>query len=349
MAKVPPANGGRPSTTLVSNVARPFVAQTPRASDRFPHGLRDAAAPAYHPPPGTNVPSSPMSPIERPRGSGQTTSRFVRGLAIVAVLALLGGCDSGPTAAPSAGVTPSSTPASPSLPPTMLPSPTVAAAAEFPLAVVTGLTNRKGTISIDELTALADEGDLLVPCGVDVLEPALKQADSCVDANKIRSALEASQKQVALLPPGLVETATKVLPIAGDGPYGLFGPDLFGDPESRALPYPVQGRETVAATLDQAWTAYDASKVWNMTSIGSLCSDRWAAHQAVTLGKGWNWVFGGGTAEYNGRPILNPNKPPVAELAARFSTSASTTATVTFFFLYPGSSHTMASGLDCCR
>jgi hypothetical protein len=115
---------------------------------------------------------------------------------------------------------------------------------------------------------------------------------------------------VALLPPGLVEPATKVLPIAGDGPFGLFGPDLFGDPEARALPYPLTGTMTGDGTLDVAWTAYDPSEVWTMTSIGSLCSDREAAKQAVTRGKGWGWVFGGGTARYKGPPTLNPNPPP---------------------------------------
>jgi len=47
-----------------------------------------------------------------------------------------------------------------------------------------------------------------------------------------------------------------------------------------------------------------------MTSIGSLCSDREAAEQAVANGRGWDWVFGGGTARYEGPPSLNPNPPP---------------------------------------
>ncbi|MEO5703448.1 MAG: CapA family protein [Candidatus Limnocylindrales bacterium] len=254
-----------------------------------------------------------MIGTERLRRLGVANSLPVRGILVVTVLAMLAGCVSGPTAAPSSGVAPTSPPSTVSPTPTVLPSPT-AVAIEFPLAVVTGLTNLKGTISLDELAALADQNKLLMPCGVDILAPNLKRTDACVDAGKIQAALKGNQRQVALLPPGLVETETKVLPIAGDGPYGLFGPDLFGDPESRALPYPVQGRESVAATLDPAWTAYDASKVWNMTSIGSLCADRWAAHQAVTLGKGWDWVFGGGTAKYKGKPILNPNKPPGVSL-----------------------------------
>src|SRR6185369_2630278 len=43
---------------------------------------------------------------------------------------------------------------------------------------------------------------------------------------------------------------------------------------------------------------------------GSLCADRSGAHQAVTLKKGWDWVFDGGTAKYKGAPIPNPNPPP---------------------------------------
>ena len=30
----------------------------------------------------------------------------------------------------------------------------------------------------------------------------------------------------------------------------------------------------------------------------------------MTLKKGWDWVFNGGTAKYKGPPIPNPNPPP---------------------------------------
>src|SRR5256885_11136246 len=56
--------------------------------------------------------------------------------------------------------------------------------------------------------------------------------------------------------------------------------------------------------------AYPASQVWTLTSVGSMCADRLGAYQAVTLGKGWDWVFDGGTARYTGGPFLNPNPPP---------------------------------------
>lgn len=234
------------------------------------------------------------------------TPTTFRGVTVVAIVALLAGCAT-PSPTPSPSSTPTSVPTT-----TVAPSPTASPPAMFPLAVVTGLTNLKSVIALDELVALASDGQLVVPCGVQVTQPTLTGSPPCLWADQIAEAIGADQELVALLPPGLVEPATKVLPIAGDGPFGLFGPDLFGDPEARALPYPVIGSTTAYddAALDPASTAYDASQVWTMTSIGSLCADRAAAKQAVSLGKGWDWVFNGGTARYKGKPILNPNPPP---------------------------------------
>jgi hypothetical protein len=234
-----------------------------------------------------------------------STSRTFRGVTVVVVAVLLVGCSSvnpppSPTGTPTTAL-PTST-ASPSATATVAPT--------FPLAVVTGLTNLKSVIDLDELAALAKKGKLVLPCGVDVVEPKLTSSKPCVWADEMAAAIEANQKLVALLPPGLVEPATKVLPIAGGGPYGLFGPDLFGDPQARALPYPVVGSAVDPYALEPAWTAYDASRIWTLTDIGSLCADRAAAKQAVTLGKGWDWAFNGGTARYNGKPIRNPTPPP---------------------------------------
>ena len=187
------------------------------------------------------------------------------------------------------------------------------APATFPLAVVTGITNLKANISLDELATLARRGRLVVPCGVTVTRPTLAaSAGPCVAADKVAASIDKHNKRVALLPPGLVEPSTKVLSITGKGPFGLFGPDLFGDPKARALRYPIIGSAALAGTdaLDPAWTAHDPSQVWTMTSIGSLCADRNAAYQAVTLGKGWDWVFGGGTARYTGSPVVDPPDPP---------------------------------------
>jgi hypothetical protein len=232
------------------------------------------------------------------------TSRTFRGASVVVVAALVTGCSSVNPSPPPTGTPTSSSPL-----PTASPIPTATVPTTFPLAVVTGITNLKATITVNELTALAQSGNLVIPCAVDVVQPALAPTRACVWPDEIAAAVEGDQKLVALLPPGLVEPATKVLPIAGDGPFGLFGPDLFGDPTARAMEYPVIGSAEDPFALEPAWTAYDASKVWTLTAVGSLCADRSGAKQAVTLGKGWDWIFNGGTARYKGKPILNPATP----------------------------------------
>ena len=235
-------------------------------------------------------------------------------VAVAVVAGLIAACDPAPSPPPSNGVPqsaqPSSSGATVTPAPTAGPSPTPAPAAEFPLAVVTGIRNLKSVITVAEVTDGVGSGAIQLPCGVALVQPEAQSPGACVPAEGIAAALEANHDPIYLLPAGLVEPATKVLPIAGDGPYGLFGPDLFGDPAARALPYPVIGRATGEPALEAAWTHYDASQVWTLTNVGSLCSDRAAAEQAVTLGKGWDWVFGGGTARYQGKPFLNPNPPP---------------------------------------
>jgi hypothetical protein len=232
-----------------------------------------------------------------------------RRVVAVAVMVLLVGCATeSPSPTPSPDVTPVPSPspaASPS--PTVAPTPTPFEPTSFPLAVVTGLTNLKAAITLDELAALADSGELVVPCGVQIEEPSLTLTAPCLAAPEIAASLEEDQARVALLPPGLVEPATKVLRISGDGPFGLFGPDLFGDPEARAMSYPLIAATTADdPELDPDWIAHDPSEIWNMTSIGSLCSDRGGSYQAVTLGKGWEWVFNGGTAEYAAPAVVDP-------------------------------------------
>jgi hypothetical protein len=238
-----------------------------------------------------------------------------RGVSLVALLLLLAGClNLNPSPQASSSGTPASPGTSPSgEPPSGEPSPTEAATptpsvpSEFPLAVVTGITNLKATIELDELASLAGHGRLVIPCGVAVQQPQLAASGACRDADRIARWLEKRQNRVALLPAGLVEPTTKVLSIAGDGPFGLFGPDLFGDRKARALDYPVIGSAADgAAGLDPAWFGYDASQVWNMTSIGSLCSSPLVADQAVKNGLGWGWVFNGGTARYPEPEVVDP-------------------------------------------
>ena len=246
--------------------------------------------------------------LESPYDSVVVTRTKIGLVGAVTVAALLCACSS-PAPSPSIVATREPT-ASPSPSPTIAPTPSPPATVSFPLAVVTGLTSPRSTITLDELTALAASRALVRPCGVQVEQPTIDTDLSCLAADDIVTWLRTHPRRVALLPPGLVEPATRVLPIAGDGPYGLFGPDLFGDPASRDQPYPVIGSALVDSGLDAAWLAYDASQVWTLASIGSLCSDRGAAYQAVTLGKGWDWVFGGGTMRYSGPPFINPNPPP---------------------------------------
>src|SRR5688572_11675724 len=168
-------------------------------------------------------------PAVKPRATFRATS-------VVGALAVLVGCTTvTPPSVNSPGATPTAV-ASPSAsapPSSVAPSPTPTAPSTFPLAVVTGLTNLKSTISLDELDQLAARNRLLVPCGIEVADPALVPPARCRPADRVAVYLEEHQQRVALLPPGLVEPATKVLSIAGNGPFGLFGPDLFGDAKSR--------------------------------------------------------------------------------------------------------------------
>lgn len=232
------------------------------------------------------------------------TPSWFRGVTFLVATALLVGCSSvnpPPSPTPTPGV---------SATPTATPIPTATVPPTFPLAVVTGITNLKATVTTAELAAMAKSGKLIVPCGVDIVQPALSSTRACVWPDEIPATVDGDRNLVALIPPGLVEPRTKVLPIAGGGPFGLFGPDLFGDPTARALPYPIVGSQQDPQALEPAWTAYDASKVWTLTELGSLCADRSGAKAAITLGKGWDYIFEGGTARYKRKPFLDPTPAP---------------------------------------
>lgn len=234
----------------------------------------------------------------------------VRSLAIALIVALAGCSTTAPTPQPTAGSTPPATQASAMSP---RPSPVATASQSagpttFPLAVVTGITNLKATTSVAELVTLSKAGTLVVPCGVTigvVGTPGDFPTAQCEQADSIPTALEKTLTTIALLPPGLVGPTTKVLPLGGDGPYGLGGADLFGSAEARSKPYPIVGQ---SATLDPSWTAYDASKVWTLVSLGDTCPDRGVAYAAITQGLGWPWVLDGGTAKYQ-RIYTNPTAP----------------------------------------
>lgn len=173
------------------------------------------------------------------------------------------------------------------------------------------MTNLKSTITLKELQALAKAGQLIQPCGVQVTSPALAPAATCAAADRIAASISAGQQRIALLPPGLVQPATKVLSIAGNGPFGMFGPDLFGDPQARSLDYPILATAQGNATLEPSWTAYDKKEIWTLTNLGSLCADRGGSNQAVVRGRGWDWVFDGGTARYTAKAVVDPpNREP---------------------------------------
>lgn len=168
------------------------------------------------------------------------------------------------------------------------------------------MTNLKATTTVKELMALAQQGGIVIPCGVQVMTPALSTTAACVPADTIAAAIEARPARIALLPAGLVEPRTKVLSIAGRGPFGMFGPDLFGDPAARKLAYPITAAARGDAKLDPSWTAYDPAQIWTMTNLGSLCADRGGSNQAVVRGRGWDWVFDGGTARYAAPAVVDP-------------------------------------------
>jgi poly-gamma-glutamate capsule biosynthesis protein CapA/YwtB (metallophosphatase superfamily) len=213
-----------------------------------------------------------------------------RRAALLLALALaMAGCTT-PSPSPSPTPTPSPTPE-----PTPSPSPTPIPAVEFPLAVVTGYTNLKATTTLQELRSAAN---LLLPCELESTSfDTSPQPGACVPALEIVDRLRAEPTAIGLLPPGLVEPATKVLPVDGA--------DLFGGPQARGLPYPITG---TAIGLPTDWTDYDPDQVRTLISLGDSCPDRGVAFQAITLGKGWDWVFDGGRARYL-RVYPNPAPP----------------------------------------
>jgi poly-gamma-glutamate capsule biosynthesis protein CapA/YwtB (metallophosphatase superfamily) len=240
----------------------------------------------------------------------RTRRAAARLLALVVTFALLAAaCDQMPR--PSVSPAPlASRPATPALPsPSAAPtpdasaSPSTGAPVDFPLAVVTSLTNPKPAITMRELQALAENDGISLPCGTLVVEPAeLRRVNDRVGCTSYEGAWD----HIAFIPPGLVGPRSKVLPIAGDGPFGSGGPDLFGDAAARALPYPIRGRAT---GLPIEWTAYDPNAIWTLVSLGGSCLDGFLAYAALEPGHGWRWVMNGGTARY--RDVhLNPNPPP---------------------------------------
>src|SRR5687768_13518778 len=205
--------------------------------------------------------------------------------AAAAALIVLAACtttQATPTSAPPAGSDPATSTA-PS--PTLAPSPTPIPDVEVPLAVVTGFTNLKSEITAAEVDAALAADTLLHACEVFAdVNPVAR----CLPAAEITARLEANPADLAFLPWHLVTPTVKVLPVDGA--------DMFGSAEARSMPYPY----TTTVSADLGWPPYDVGQIRTMISPGNMCHDRGPAHAALVVGLGWDWVFGGGTAVYNG-------------------------------------------------
>jgi hypothetical protein len=169
--------------------------------------------------------------------------------------------------------------------PTATPSPTPAPDVEVPLAVVTGYTNLKSDITGAEVDAAIEADTLIQNCE---LFTAVNPVPRCLNADEVIPHLEANPLDVAFLPWNLVTPEVKVLPVDGADP--------FGSADARTMAYPY----TTTVGPELGWEPYDVSRIRTMISPGNMCHDRGPAYAAITLGRGWDWVFGGGTAVYDG-------------------------------------------------
>jgi poly-gamma-glutamate capsule biosynthesis protein CapA/YwtB (metallophosphatase superfamily) len=220
--------------------------------------------------------------------------QFPRRAAAGAVLLLLLGACTSVEPTPPASVAISATPtASPT--PSPSPTPTPEPEVEVPLAVVTGYTNVRASITAAEVAAAEDDDTIIQPCE---LFTGIANVPRCLAAHEIVEHLGANPDDLALLPAGLVVPTIKVLPVDGA--------DLFGSAAARGLTYPLT--TTVSGDEDD-WPGWfwDPDDVRTMISLGDSCPDRGVAFAAITLGHGWDWVFGGGTAQYT---AVYPNPVP---------------------------------------
>ena len=214
------------------------------------------------------------------------------GILLIGLLAVAG-CT---VSTPSPSVAPVSARPEPTPEPTPSPSPspTPIPEAEVPLAVVTGYTNPLASISEADVGAAIEADTLIQPCE---LVTAADPAPRCLAADEIVDHLLADPTELAFLPAGLVVPTIKVLPVDGA--------DLFGDAGARSAPYPYTA--SLQLTDDREGWLLDTADVRTLISLGDSCPDRGVAHAAITLGRGWEWVFGGGTAEYT---AVYPNPVP---------------------------------------
>jgi poly-gamma-glutamate capsule biosynthesis protein CapA/YwtB (metallophosphatase superfamily) len=225
---------------------------------------------------------------------------------IAALAVVLAACTStDPTPTPSADSTGEPTPvaatdgeATPApTEPVETPEPMV----DVPLAVVTGYTSVRAALTQAEVENAIANDTIIQACE---LFTAVNPVPRCLDAIEIVPHLEANPGELALLPAGLVEPTVKALPVDGA--------DLFGGPAARERPYPL----TAAIQGPPEGWAHDPGEIRTLISLGDSCPDRGVAHAAITLGRGWEWVFGGGTAEYT---AVYPNPAPPGTVGNGFN------------------------------
>ena len=119
----------------------------------------------------------------------------LRGTALVIGVMIVAACTTGSPGPSTPASAPSTRTAATASPPTT----TEAEPTSFPLAVVTGITNLKATTTTKELGALASRGELVIPCGVKVTQPALTSDASGVEADRIAATLKKDHERVASL------------------------------------------------------------------------------------------------------------------------------------------------------
>jgi poly-gamma-glutamate capsule biosynthesis protein CapA/YwtB (metallophosphatase superfamily) len=227
-------------------------------------------------------------------------SRRAAGLSplLVALLVLTACGSDAPSSSAPAPTAPSPTAAAtPSPEPTPSATPTPVAEVEVPLAIVTGYTNPIADITLVQL----QEENAMVPCEIDNLSVPLTGDGECVPMSEIVGRIADEPARIGLLPPDLVVPTVKVLPVDGA--------DLFGNAEARAIEYPLTG-------TGQGLEGHDPDEIRTLVSLGDSCPDRGVAFAAVTEGRGWEWVFGGGTAEYT---AVYPNPVPAGFVGNGFN------------------------------
>lgn len=210
----------------------------------------------------------------------------------------------GPSAVEASGsATPSSAPPSTG-PVTASPSgsATPSGPVSMPLAVVTDFRAPRESITRQEVGAALADGSMLQACE---LVATQDPPPPCAGGAELAATIAGAPGSLALVPASLVGPTVKVLTVDGA--------DAFGNAQARALPAPYVAE---LEALPPGWPAWDGAAVRTLMSVGESCPDRGVAYQAITLGKGWEYVFGGGTARYD---AVYPNPVGPGEVGDGFN------------------------------